>query len=75
MQGPVSKFARMVTYDRAGYAWSDPGPTPRTFRQIALELHTGHNVNLEDPQAVIGAILEVVEAARTHHRLRAAPAP
>src|SRR4029077_10315412 len=27
------------TYDRAGYAWSDPGPKPRTFAQINLELH------------------------------------
>jgi pimeloyl-ACP methyl ester carboxylesterase len=35
----VSEFARICTYDRAGYAWSDPGPKPRTFAQINLELH------------------------------------
>jgi len=35
----VSEFARICTYDRAGYAWSDPGPKPRTFAQLNLELH------------------------------------
>jgi pimeloyl-ACP methyl ester carboxylesterase len=39
VQGPVSQFTRICTYDRAGYAWSDPGPKPRTFAQINLELH------------------------------------
>ena len=38
VQERVSKFARICTYDRAGYAWSDPGPKPRTFAQINLEL-------------------------------------
>lgn len=39
VQKRVSRFARVCTYDRAGYAWSDPGPLPRTFSQINLELH------------------------------------
>jgi len=39
VQEKVSRFARICTYDRAGYAWSDPGPKPRTFAQINLELH------------------------------------
>ena len=30
----------MCSYDRGGYAWSDPGAEPRTFSQLALELHT-----------------------------------
>jgi len=38
VQLQVSEFARICTYDRAGYAWSDPGPMPRTFDQINLEL-------------------------------------
>jgi len=38
VQARVSKFTRICTYDRAGYAWSDPGPKPRTFAQINLEL-------------------------------------
>jgi len=39
IQNAVSKFTRICTYDRAGYAWSDPGPLPRTYPQINLELH------------------------------------
>jgi pimeloyl-ACP methyl ester carboxylesterase len=39
VQHEVSRFTRICTYDRAGYAWSDPGPKPRTFAQINLELH------------------------------------
>ena len=38
VQSRVSAFTRICTYDRAGYAWSDPGPLPRTFDQITLEL-------------------------------------
>ena len=38
VQSQVSRFTRICTYDRAGYAWSDPGPKPRTFAQINLEL-------------------------------------
>jgi pimeloyl-ACP methyl ester carboxylesterase len=38
VQSRVAKFTRICTYDRAGYAWSDAGPKPRTFSQINLEL-------------------------------------
>ena len=38
VQSRVSSFTRICTYDRAGYAWSDHGPKPRTFSQINLEL-------------------------------------
>jgi pimeloyl-ACP methyl ester carboxylesterase len=38
VQKKVSGFTRICTYDRAGYGWSDPGPKPRTFAQINLEL-------------------------------------
>lgn len=40
VQPDISRFARVCSYDRAGLAWSDPGPTPRTMRQEAFELHT-----------------------------------
>jgi pimeloyl-ACP methyl ester carboxylesterase len=40
VQPDISRFARVCSYDRAGLAWSDPGPTPRTMRQDAYELHT-----------------------------------
>lgn len=39
VQNEVGKFTRICTYDRAGYAWSEPGPLPRTYPQINLELH------------------------------------
>jgi pimeloyl-ACP methyl ester carboxylesterase len=38
VQTRVARFTRICTYDRAGYAWSDPGPSPRTFAQLNLEL-------------------------------------
>lgn len=38
VQNRVAAFTRICTYDRAGYAWSDPGPKPRTFTQLNLEL-------------------------------------
>jgi pimeloyl-ACP methyl ester carboxylesterase len=41
VQTRVSGFTRICTYDRAGHAWSDPGPRPRTFDQITLELRDG----------------------------------
>jgi hypothetical protein len=39
VQQRVERDLRVCTYDRAGYAWSDPGPLPRTFDQLNLELH------------------------------------
>jgi pimeloyl-ACP methyl ester carboxylesterase len=39
VQPLVASFARVCSYDRAGFAWSDPGPTPHTMRQEAYELH------------------------------------
>src|SRR6202044_1591340 len=38
VQTRVTRLARICTYDRAGYAWSEPGPKPRTFAQLNLEL-------------------------------------
>ncbi|HEX7173751.1 MAG TPA: alpha/beta hydrolase [Pyrinomonadaceae bacterium] len=38
VQPAVSRFARVCSYDRAGLAWSDLGPVPRTMRQEAHEL-------------------------------------
>ena len=39
VQPEVSRFARVASYDRAGLAWSDLAPTPRTMWQEAYELH------------------------------------
>lgn len=39
VQRPVSAKTRVCSYDRAGYGWSDSGPSPRTSGVIATELH------------------------------------
>ncbi|HEV7839178.1 MAG TPA: alpha/beta hydrolase [Gemmatimonadaceae bacterium] len=35
----LGKTTRTCAYDRAGFAWSDVGPNPRTMRQEASEIH------------------------------------
>ncbi len=40
VQGPVSTFTRVCSYDRAGLGWSDPAPGQRDSATIARELHT-----------------------------------
>jgi pimeloyl-ACP methyl ester carboxylesterase len=55
VQPAVSKFTTTISYDRAGYAWSEPGPMPRTGRQLALELHTAlHNAGVKGPYILVG---------------------
>jgi len=55
VQSAVSRFARVCSYDRAGLAWSDHGPTPRTMRQDAYELHTLlTNARLKPPYILVG---------------------
>jgi len=38
VQPAVSRVTRTCSYDRAGFAWSDAGPLPRTAGRIASEL-------------------------------------
>ncbi|MCB1746212.1 MAG: alpha/beta hydrolase [Gammaproteobacteria bacterium] len=38
VQDAIAAFARVCTYDRAGYGWSDPGPAPRTAQRAVDEL-------------------------------------
>jgi pimeloyl-ACP methyl ester carboxylesterase len=58
VQPEVAKFTQIVAYDRAGYSWSDPGPKPRTMRQIAYELHTSlKHAGVEPPYVLVGASL------------------
>ena len=55
VQPGVSTFARVCSYDRGGYAWSDPGTRPRTFAQIALELHTAlDRMQIGPPYVLVG---------------------
>jgi len=55
VQPKVAKTTRVVSYDRAGYAWSESGPTPRTSRQITFELHEAlHNAGIKPPYILVG---------------------
>ena len=55
VQPEVAKFTGTVSYDRAGYAWSDPGPMPRTGKQMCLELHTAlANAGIHPPYILVG---------------------
>jgi pimeloyl-ACP methyl ester carboxylesterase len=39
VQREVARFTRACWYDRAGYAWSDPGPYPRDSVATSRDLH------------------------------------
>ena len=56
MRAEVARFSRACWYDRAGYGWSDPGPSPRTFREIATDLHALlHSGGVPGPYVLVGA--------------------
>src|SRR6478672_5257247 len=51
----VARFTRVVSYDRAGYGKSEPGPAPRSQEQLAKELHTLlHNAGIMPPYVLVG---------------------
>jgi pimeloyl-ACP methyl ester carboxylesterase len=55
VQPAVARFTRACSYDRAGHAWSDLGPRPRTMRQITYELHTAlANLGVKPPYVLVG---------------------
>jgi pimeloyl-ACP methyl ester carboxylesterase len=55
VQPLVAQQTRVCSYDRAGYAWSDPGHRPRTFAQISLELHTAlDKLHVPPPYVLVG---------------------
>lgn len=39
VQSAVAQFARVASYDRSGFGWSEPSGAPRTSAQLADELH------------------------------------
>jgi pimeloyl-ACP methyl ester carboxylesterase len=51
----IARFARVVAYDRAGYGKSEPGAAPRSYAQIATELHTMlHRAGIAPPYVLVG---------------------
>jgi pimeloyl-ACP methyl ester carboxylesterase len=55
VQPAVARFARVVSYDHAGYWGSEPGPRPRDARRIAQELHAAlHDARINPPYVLVG---------------------
>ena len=55
VQPQVSEFTKSISYDRAGYAWSESGPVPRTAHQLSFELHTAlQNARIKPPYILVG---------------------
>jgi len=56
VQREVAQFTRACWYDRAGYGWSDPTPAPRTFADIAEDLHRMlQTAGVPGPYVLVGA--------------------
>ncbi len=54
-QHKLSSSAKVITYDRAGYGWSEASPFPRTAGQEALELHEAlRNAGASPPYILMG---------------------
>ena len=55
VQRDVAAFAQTVSYDRAGIGQSDPGPKPRSAKQIAAELHVAlEKSGIKPPYVMVG---------------------
>ena len=51
----IARFARVVSYDRAGVGQSESGPEPRSQTRLATELHTLlHRANIAPPYVLVG---------------------
>lgn len=55
VQNKLSNNFKVCSYDRAGYGWSDPGPTPRTTARITRELRILlSEANVTGPYVLVG---------------------
>lgn len=55
IQPGIAEYARVVSYDRAGLGWSEPGPKPRDAFTIARELHAAlENAGIGGPYVLVG---------------------
>src|SRR5882762_11922210 len=56
VQPKVAKDTRVCSYDRAGLAWSDPGPADETVEQNVSDLHAVLQASGEPgPYVLVGA--------------------
>jgi pimeloyl-ACP methyl ester carboxylesterase len=55
VQNEIAKFAQVVSYDRAGLGQSEPGPLPRSAKQISQELHAAlQKAGIKPPYVLVG---------------------
>jgi pimeloyl-ACP methyl ester carboxylesterase len=55
IQPEIARFAKVVSYDHAGYWGSEPGQKPRDAKQIAHELHEALcNAGVSPPYLLVG---------------------
>jgi pimeloyl-ACP methyl ester carboxylesterase len=55
VQSGIAKFAQVISYDRAGLGQSEPGPKPRSAKQIATELHAVlTKAGIKPPYVLVG---------------------
>ena len=55
VQPAIARFARTVSYDRAGLGQSDPSPRPRTMEALATDLHSVlHAAKVPPPYILVG---------------------
>lgn len=55
VQRALAAETTICVYDRAGYGWSDPGPSPRTAAQAASEIEQlAHALDWRGPLVLVG---------------------
>ena len=55
VQPEIAKFTRVITYDRAGFAWSNASPLKRISENEVQELHAMlHNAQIPQPYILVG---------------------
>jgi hypothetical protein len=59
VQPRVASFTTVYSYDRAGLAWSDTGPNPRTASTMVAELHDLLRVAAMELPIVLAALSDV----------------
>jgi pimeloyl-ACP methyl ester carboxylesterase len=69
VQPQIAKFTQICTYDRAGYAWSDRGPTDDSIEQIMDDLNLLlRKASIRPPYILVGASLGCIYARAYQRR-------
>ena len=64
VQEKLASTMRVCSYDRAGYAWSEPSFSPRLGSQLAMELlELLESSAVEPPYTLVGPLLRGVRGA------------